>query len=336
MPNARIQRQVKPVPLRACAAHFRPCVLTDPTAVLHHADLLPPDFTAPVCVTWHRVGDVADLIEPERLVPRAISCTPKQRAMLARTEVPGGARLRRNVVHAMPMRQQVHKGINHEASLHVAELAPLARAMPTCVLQQCFIPESGFPGFAQGGPAVAPKQAKVLDASIRHCSRDRASALPWAPKDVLSFVLRYKQRTWSRARGKAGGGLANWSRRRCRTAVAATGPTSCMRRSTSPIGPTLQLHSFAGPGSRSTLRGQWPMRIGGSTCDPERVQLAVRDGRLERRSLPPQPPTGKSAVAAVGRSQDPAPKACRRQNALRSAIALCPRSTVARAALMRP
>lgn len=206
MPNARIQRQVKPVPLRACAAHFRPCVLTDPTAVLHHADLLPPDFTAPVCATWHRVGDVADLIEPERLVPRAMSCAPKQSAILARTEVPGGARLREKVVYAMPMRRQVHKGINHEASLHVAELKPRARAMPTWVLQQCYIPESGFPGFAQGGPAAAPMEAKVLDASIRHCSRDRASALPWAPEDVLSFVLRYKQRTWSRARGKAGGG----------------------------------------------------------------------------------------------------------------------------------
>jgi hypothetical protein len=48
-------------------------VLADQTALLHNADLLPPDFDAPVCVTWHRVGEDTPLTEPARLVARGES-----------------------------------------------------------------------------------------------------------------------------------------------------------------------------------------------------------------------------------------------------------------------
>ena len=204
-PNVRIQRRVTPVPLRDYAQHFRQFVLTDPTAVLHNADLLPPDFAAPVCVTWHRVGDDVALTEPARLVPRGQSYALEQNAIFVMTELPGGARLREKVVHPLLMRPQVVKWLNHEASLDVAELEPRTRAMSTYVLQEYFIPESGFLGFAQEmARLLRRRNVEALNVSIRHSPRDRVSALPWAPQEMFSFVLYYKQRTWLRAQDEVG------------------------------------------------------------------------------------------------------------------------------------
>jgi len=205
VPNVRIQRRVMPVALRDYAAHFHQFVLTDPTAVLHNADLLPPDFAAPVCVTWHRVADDVALTEPQRLVPRGRSNAIAQNAIFVMTELPGGNRLREKVVHPLLMRPQVVKWLNHEASLDVAELEPRTRAMSTYVLQEYFIPESGFLGFAQAMAQVLRRQdVGALNVSIRHSPKDRVSALPWAPEEVFSFVLYYKQRTWPRARDEVG------------------------------------------------------------------------------------------------------------------------------------
>ena len=205
VPNVRIQRRVTQVPLRDYAEHFRRFVLTDPTAVLHNADLLPPDFAAPVCVTWHRVGDDVALTEPERLVPRGQSYGLAQSAIFVMTELPGGAHLRERVVHPLLMRPQAVKWLNHEASLDVAELEPRTRAMSTYVLQEYFIPESGFLGFAQEmAQLLRRRNVEALNVSIRHSPQDRVSALPWAPVEVFSFVLYYKQRTWTRARDEVG------------------------------------------------------------------------------------------------------------------------------------
>ncbi len=151
VPNVRIQRRVTPVPLRDYAEHFRQFVLTDPTAVLHNADLLPPDFAAPVCVTWHRVGDDVALTEPERLVPKGQSYALEQSAIFVMTELPGGARLRERVVHPLLMRPQVVKWLNHEASLDVAELEPRTRAMSTYVLPELC---------AGDGPAAASTERR--------------------------------------------------------------------------------------------------------------------------------------------------------------------------------
>lgn len=204
-PNVRIQRRVTPVPLGGYVAHFHQNVLADPTAVLHNADLLPPDFAAPVCVTWHRVADDVAVTDTERLMPRGKSYALEQNAIFVMTELPGGARLREKVVHPLLMRPQVVKWLNHEASLDVAELEPRTRAISTFVLQEYFIPESGFMGFAQEmARLLRRRNVEAFNVSIRHSPPDRVSALPWAREEVFSFVLYYKQRTWSRAREEVG------------------------------------------------------------------------------------------------------------------------------------
>lgn len=199
--NVRIERRVKPVSLTEYAAHFQQSVLADPTAVLHNADLLPPAFDAPVCVTWHRVSEQAKLTEPARLIPRGQSYGLAQNAIFIMTELPGGASLRKKVVHPLLTQAPAVKWLNHEASLDAAELEPRTRAMSTYVLQEYFIPESEFLVFAKSMAALLRRHSvEALNISIRHSPADRVSAMPWAQQEVFSFVLYYKQRTWPKAR----------------------------------------------------------------------------------------------------------------------------------------
>ena len=209
VPNVRIERCVQQVPLDGYADFFRRSVLSDSTAVLHNADLLPPDFDAPVSVTWYRVDDDKPLTEKSRLVPSGASYTLEQNAIFVMTEIPGGARLREKVVHPLLMRSPAVKWLNHEASLDAAELEPRTRAMSTYVLQEYFIPDPGFVTFARAMAAlVRRRDVEVLNISIRHSPADRVSALPWARQEVFSFVLYYKQRTWRSAQERVG----RWTR----------------------------------------------------------------------------------------------------------------------------
>ena len=218
--NERIERRVQSVPLESYAAFFRQSVLADPTAVLHNADLLPPDFDAPVSVTWHKADGDKPLTETNRLIPRGASYALDQNAIFVMTEMPGGARLREKVIHPMLMRSPAVKWLNHEASLDAAELEPRTRAVSTYVLQEYFIPEPGFLAFAKGMAALLRRRGvDALNVSIRHSPADRVSALPWARQEVFSFVLYYKQRTWRTARER----VAAWTRELIELALAQGG-----------------------------------------------------------------------------------------------------------------
>jgi FAD/FMN-containing dehydrogenase len=207
--NTRIERRVVPVALTDYAAHFRQAVLADTTAVLHNADLLPPHFDAPVCVTWHRVGNDKPLTERSHLVPRGASYALAQNAIFVMTELPGGDRLREKVVHPLLLGAPAVKWLNHEASLDAAELEPRTRAVSTYVLQEYFVPERQFLPFARATAALLRQhRVEALNVSIRHSPADRVSALPWAREEVFSFVLYYKQRTWASARERVG----EWTR----------------------------------------------------------------------------------------------------------------------------
>lgn len=207
--NVRIERHVQAVPLADYPAYFRDTVRADPRAVLHNADLLPPAFDAPVCVTWLRAVDTTALTVPERLVPRGASYAKHQNAIWAMTELPGGAALRRSVVQPMLSGPRVVQWLNHEASLDAAELEPRTRVMSTYALQEYFVPERHFlPFVAAMRRVLAEPDVAVLNVSVRHSPADASALLPWAREDVFSFVLYYKQRTWASAQRRVG----EWTR----------------------------------------------------------------------------------------------------------------------------
>lgn len=207
--NVRIERVVNPVPLEDYVAFFRERVLKDPAALLHNADLLPPRFDAPVGVTWRRAAADTPLTEPARLVPRGQSYGLEQNAIWAMTELPGGAALRKSVIHPLLTGKPAVKWLNHEASLDVAELEPRTRAMSTYALQEYFIPQRHFLPFVRGLARVLRAHGvEALNVSIRHTPADTVSLLAWAREDVFSFVLYHKQRTWPSARQR----VQRWTR----------------------------------------------------------------------------------------------------------------------------
>lgn len=208
--NVRIERIVKEVPLSNYTAYFKDKVLGDPRAVLHNADLLPPMFDAPVCVSWYRTSPDRPLTVAEPLVARGRTYSREQNAIWAMTELPGGAALRKAVIHPLLMSKPAVKWLNHEASLDVAELEPRTRVMSTYALQEYFLPERNFDSFVEEMANVLRMHSvEALNISIRHSPADRDSVLPWAREDVFSFVLYYKQRTWPSAQSEVG----RWTRR---------------------------------------------------------------------------------------------------------------------------
>lgn len=206
--NVRIEREVRQVDLANYPQYLTTKVLADPRAILHNADLLPPEFDAPVAVTWLCATPDKALTERAPLIPRGMRYSLEQNAIWAMTELPGGPTLRK-AAHPLLTAKPAVKWLNHEASLDVAELEPRTRAMSTYVLQEYFVPEEHFLAFAKGMARILKaNDVNALNVSIRHSPKDRDSSLPWAKEDVFSFVLYYKQRTWQSAQDE----VAGWTR----------------------------------------------------------------------------------------------------------------------------
>ncbi|WP_235835169.1 FAD-binding oxidoreductase [Piscinibacter terrae] len=205
--NVCIERVVRASKLEDYVEHFEQQVLGDPASVLHNADLLPPEFDAPVGVTWRRCD--RPLTELARLVPRGKTYELERDVIWGVTELPGGAKFRRSVLQPMLQKGQVVKRLNHEASLDVAELEPRSRTESTYVLQEYFIPKRHFLAFARAMAAtLRQRHVNALNVSIRHSPADSLSLLPWAKEEVFSFVLYYKQKTDAAEQARVG----EWTR----------------------------------------------------------------------------------------------------------------------------
>ncbi|MDT7835171.1 FAD-binding oxidoreductase [Aquabacterium sp. OR-4] len=194
--NRRITREVRTLALADYAGFFAREVLADPDAVLHNADLLPPDFEQPVAITWRRAPADMPLTEAARLVPVGQAYGLERQVVRAVTEWPGGATLHRQVLHPLLTRGPAVKWLNHEASRDVAQLEPASREHSTYVLQEYFVPPAQWLPFVRAMAGVLRRhRVRALNISIRHSPADRVSLLPWAPQAVFSLVLYYKQRT---------------------------------------------------------------------------------------------------------------------------------------------
>jgi FAD/FMN-containing dehydrogenase len=218
VPNARMKRFVQKVPLDAYPAFFQHAVAGDQASVMHNADLLPPHFDLPVAITWRETDE--PLTEPARLVPRGQRYALEQNVVWALTELPGGAKMRRSILHPLLTAGPAVKWRNHEASLDVAELEPRTRSLSTYVLQEYFVPVRHFAPFARGMAQLLQKHdVMALNVSVRHSPADTLSLLPWAHEEVFSFVLYYKQRVNTSAREAVG----RWTRELIDLALAHDG-----------------------------------------------------------------------------------------------------------------
>jgi FAD/FMN-containing dehydrogenase len=205
--NVRIERVVQDVPLAQYVDFFKTRVEPDRANILHNADLLPPEFDAPVAVTWRRTGKA--LTQAQRLIPKDLSYQTEKNAIWAATEMPGGEWLQAKVIRPNLLKPLIVKWLNHEASRDAAELEPRTRVLSTYALQEYFIPVRHFSGFVQGMRTILRKhEVEALNVSIRHSPADAVTLLPWAKEEVFCFVLYYKQRTHAQARAEVG----RWTR----------------------------------------------------------------------------------------------------------------------------
>ena len=199
--NTRMERISQSVPLEDYRQFFRETVLADPKMVMHNADLIPPDFDTPVAISWRATDK--PVTESKRLVPRGQRYAIDKDVIWAVTELPGGARVRKEVINPSILGKQAVVWRNHEASMDTAMLEPRTRSISTYLLQEFFIPEEKFLPFVRKMAGILKThQVNALNVSIRHSPGDKTSLLAWAPQEVFAFVLYYKQRSTKPASAK--------------------------------------------------------------------------------------------------------------------------------------
>lgn len=216
--NVHVERVLTEVPLDQYVAYFNRDVLADRNSVLHNADLLPPSFDRPFCVTWRETKRA--LTDTERLIPRDRTYQLSQDVIWGLTELPVGPPLRKALVQSWRALGSPVRWLNHEASLDVARLEPRSRQKSTYVLQEYFVPARHFQPFVRDmGACLRRNKVNALNVSIRQSPADPVSTLPWAKEDVFSFVLYYKQGTDVAAQAHVG----HWTRELIDIALANEG-----------------------------------------------------------------------------------------------------------------
>ena len=199
--NTRLQRIVEKIELESYPEYFNEYVAKNSKIVLHNADLRPPGFTEPRLISWTTTDD--PVTEVERMRPRDQDYSRNMNLLWAVSELPGGKRLRKGVEDKL-FEQEAVVWRNYEASLDTDSLEPRTRLFTTYLLQEYFIPVNNFLPFVRSMTRVLTRnEVNALNVSIRHSPRDEISLLKWAPSEVFSFVLYYKQRNTNRARREA-------------------------------------------------------------------------------------------------------------------------------------
>jgi hypothetical protein len=206
--NEKIRRELKILPALEYKAYFFQHVRDSQGAIFHNGDLFPPDFEPVKLVTWYRTDK--PLTNPLRLIPRDQKYWLEPNAISTISTIPFGSELRANILEPLLNSGEMVVWRNYEASYDVAELEPSTpRLIWTYVLQEYFVPVARFDEFVPKMRAVLRKHdVNVINVSIRHAHPDPGTYLAWAPEEVFSFVVYYKQRTTDAAKAK----VAVWTR----------------------------------------------------------------------------------------------------------------------------
>ena len=192
--NGRIAREAEFVALGDYPAWFRENIIDRDDAVLHNADLAPPDYDHPLAITWRRTD--APTTIAERLIPADRDYGREQSLIWAASELPYGDEVRERKMTRLQLQERPVVWRNREASLDADALEPRTRRFSTYLLQEYFIPAENFLGFAALLRRILlAHEVNALNVSIRHSPADPGTLMRWAPRDVFSFVLYYKQRS---------------------------------------------------------------------------------------------------------------------------------------------
>lgn len=204
VPNSRIRREVRDVALSDYPDFFAREIRGNRQAVFHNADLVAPEFDRTQSVSWYQTD--APLTDSERLTPVNRSYWLEPNVISLISTLPFGQLIRRRLIEPFLYGQNPVIWRNREASYDVAQLEPKTpRLLFTYVLQEYFVPVARLTDFVPKMREVFRRHdVNVLNVSIRNAQPDTESYLSWAPEEVFSLVVYYKQWTTEGAKRRVG------------------------------------------------------------------------------------------------------------------------------------
>ncbi len=206
VPNVRVERQPKKMPVAQYATWFDTNIRSHAEVLFHNFDLYPPSYSRGCAVSWAVTDRPATAPHLQPLQRRFLLA---KYFMWAITETPLG-KFRREFLYdpLQYLRKKVHWR-NYEAGYDVAELEPVDRKRRTYVLQEYFVPVEQFSTFAQALAAILRRhRVNAVNISVRHSAADGRTLMSWTRGETFAFVLYYKQRTRLNAKER----VAVWTR----------------------------------------------------------------------------------------------------------------------------
>ena len=212
--NIAIERVVERTDVDGYLDHFRRAVGGSGTAVLHNAELYPPDFRRLRAVTWKATDRPLTVLDRLQ-TPRASH--PLHRYFLwAVSSTPWGKWRREHLLDPIVLGPRRVCRLNYEAGYDVRELSSRA----TFLLQEYFVPIGRFREFVPRMADILRRhRVNVLNVSVRPSVPDPGSLLAWAREEVLAFVIYYQQGTDAAARAT----VPVWTRALTEAALATGG-----------------------------------------------------------------------------------------------------------------
>lgn len=219
VPNEKIRRENATMPAAKYEEFFFKNIRYDPNTVLHNADLYPPHYHEVRLETWRKTDH--PLTVHARLIPQELTYFLLPHMISLISTIPFGSDLRAHVLDPIRDGREAVVFRNYEASYDVGQLEPSTpRLLFTYVLQEYFIPVDAFGLFLpRMAKVLQENDVNVVNISIRHALPDTGSFLAWAPQEVFSFVIYYKQSTSKQSQDH----VASWTRRLIDEAIAVGG-----------------------------------------------------------------------------------------------------------------
>ncbi|MEX0939838.1 MAG: FAD-binding oxidoreductase [Candidatus Babeliales bacterium] len=185
--NEKVERHIQWLKAKDYPTYFFDSIKSDPTALLHNANLYPNDFSHVLCITWHETN------KPLTINKHLQTNQPFYPKMIFFEQI-----LRR-ISHSKAIRPYFERWQlssadvvmrNYEMSYSVNTLRQPIHFPTVSILQEYFIPIECFDQFIE----VLQKLTKeyninIINASIRHIPAQTESLLTYAPTDSFAFVL---------------------------------------------------------------------------------------------------------------------------------------------------
>jgi FAD/FMN-containing dehydrogenase len=208
VPNEKIRREVKELTVKDYKKYFYKEIRNNSDAVLHNGDIFPPSYNNVRLETWYRTNKPFTV--KTRMIPEGQKYWLMPTAISTLSTIFYGSEIREKILEPIVRKTEMVVWRNYEASYDVAQLEPSSpRLLFTYVLQEYFVPVEKFDEFIAKMKKVFQKYAvNIVNVSIRHSPADPESILAWAPTEVFSFVVYYKQSTTDKAKEV----VARWTR----------------------------------------------------------------------------------------------------------------------------